>query len=72
MCPTLSAPVNGSISLSGVTVGDMATYSCNEGFELVGNATRVCLDGGTWSGKDIVCNPSKSEFSCDKVCRRLL
>lgn len=63
ICPTLSAPANGSISLSGVTVGDIANYSCNEEFELVGNATRVCLDDGTWSGQDPVCNPSK----CDCV-----
>ena len=41
----------------------VATYSCNTGFDLVGQTTRVCEDTnggtlttGTWSGSAPTCN----------------
>ena len=40
--------------------GTVATYSCNDGFELIGNVSRVCAsDGtsvsGTWTGDISYC-----------------
>ena len=48
-------PANGTVVVIGNTRGDMATYSCNAGFELVGNSTRVCGDDGEWSGEAPMC-----------------
>ena len=30
------------VTFSGNSVGDMATYTCDSGFELMGNATTTC------------------------------
>ena len=37
-------------------VGGRATYTCNNGFRLVGSFTRTCLSNGSWSGAEPVCN----------------
>ena len=55
MCPTLADPVNGSVSLEGTGVGDMASYSCNTGYELIGDDTRTCQADGSWSGSPPTC-----------------
>lgn len=55
-CPYLSAPENGNMTKTGESEGDVATFTCNEGFEMVsGNPTRVCQNDNTWSGADAVC-----------------
>ena len=39
------APVdidNGVVTFNGILVGDMANYTCNSGFELIGDATTTC------------------------------
>ena len=33
---------NGTVTFNGTLVGDMATYTCDSGFELIGDATRTC------------------------------
>ena len=33
---------NSTVSFDGNSVGDMATYMCDSGFELIGNATTIC------------------------------
>ena len=35
---------NGMRTFTGNSVGDTATYTCNEGFELVGNPVTTCTD----------------------------
>ena len=35
--------------------GGVATYTCNPGFILVGNNTRICGSDGTWSGMMPTC-----------------
>ena len=32
----------GTVTLTGNSIGDTATYSCNPGFELIGGATTTC------------------------------
>ena len=46
---------NGRVSLSGVSVGDTATFTCNDGYELVGDSSLICLSDGTWDSSPPVC-----------------
>ena len=48
-CEPLANPMQGSAVADGTAVGDVARYSCNEGFGLVGVASRTCQSDGTWS-----------------------
>ena len=64
-CPSLTIPTNGVITFtpgvdnSNIGLGSVATYSCNLGYVLVGQTTRVCqsLTGtiGVWSGNQPTC-----------------
>ncbi len=48
--------------------GTVATYTCDGGFMLDGNATRIC-NTGNWTGTVPVCIESKSCMSkCMYVC----
>ena len=40
---------NGQVVWSGLTPGSTATYACDEGFLLIGVATRTCEVDETWS-----------------------
>ena len=42
LCPDLPAIVNGMVTISGNSVGDTATYTCDPGFELIGVTTTTC------------------------------
>ena len=55
ICLTLIAPANGksNCSLGGdgkVNPRDTCTFTCDDGYELSGSASRVCTNGETWSG----------------------
>ena len=55
-CGTLSNPANGQVShTAGTTYGETATYSCNTGYNRVGDSTRTCQAAGTWSGSEPTC-----------------
>ena len=55
-CSTLADPVNGQVShTTGTTFGQTATYSCNTGYGLVGDSTRMCQATGMWSGSVPTC-----------------
>ena len=60
MCPALEELENGQItydidSTTDFALDAVATHACNEGFSLVGEATRTCMDDdqadtiGVWS-----------------------
>ena len=52
----LADPDNGQAThIAGTTVGQTATYSCDTGYNLVGNSTRTCQATGEWSGSAPVC-----------------
>ena len=56
MCPgDLTAPTNGTVTVNGVTTGDTAVYSCDEGYVLVGDMTRTCMNNSQWSGAAPTC-----------------
>ena len=54
-CDSLPNPTNGSVIFSMSTFGAMATYMCDEGFDLIGNSTRLCLANGSWEGTAPTC-----------------
>ena len=51
----LPDPLNGEITFTGFSVGDSAFYSCDDGFELVGNSPRTCQSNNVWSGEEPMC-----------------
>ena len=56
-CPILSSPVNGEIFCSDktVVVGSNCSFVCNEGYQLQGSQSRVCLPDTSWSGLQTEC-----------------
>ena len=55
-CGSLTDPANGQVNLTaGTTFGQTATYSCNTGYNLVGDSTRACQATGEWSGSTPTC-----------------
>ncbi|CAI8047420.1 Deleted in malignant brain tumors 1 protein [Geodia barretti] len=57
-CPDLENPADGSVVYDGLVVGSQATYSCDDGYRLVGGSTRTCESDGTWSGESPLCSQS--------------
>ena len=56
-CGDLTDPANGQVNhTAGTTFRQTATYSCNIGYNLVGNSTRVCQDTANWSQSAPTCN----------------
>ena len=55
-CGNLTDPANGSFTLtSGTTFGQTATYSCDTGYNLVGDGIRTCQATGNWSESEPTC-----------------
>lgn len=50
-CELLASPAFGSLTV----VDGRAEYSCDEGYSLVGDATRECLNDLSWSGNAPTC-----------------
>ena len=48
-CGRLFNPLNGTVNVTGFTVGSEAVYNCDEMFTLVGSANRTCEEDGIWS-----------------------
>ena len=43
LCASPPAPANGQVTLTGNSVGDTATYTCNTGYELSGQNASTCM-----------------------------
>ena len=55
-CGSLTDPANGQVThVTGTDLGQTAHYSCNTGYNLVGNSTLVCQATGNWSGSAPTC-----------------
>ena len=55
-CGPLTDPANGQVDHTyGTTVEQNATYSCNTGYNLVGDSIRTCQATGNWSGGAPTC-----------------
>ena len=59
-CPELIVPYYGNVSVSDefLGVGDNATFTCAEGYSLVGNEMLTCLPSGQWDSEEPSCNGS--------------
>ena len=55
MCPALLDPINGAVTWTSLTEGGVATYVCDDGFELERSMTRTCESSGMWSGEEPMC-----------------
>jgi hypothetical protein len=55
----LSDVANGNVTVSGQRIGDTATYTCDDGFELTGSGDRSCgqltPDTNDWSPPEPAC-----------------
>lgn len=56
-CGSPGIPRNGLVDAASTSFRSVATYSCNEGYELVGEASRVCGSDREWSGSIPSCSP---------------
>uniref|UniRef100_M3ZHP6 Sushi, von Willebrand factor type A, EGF and pentraxin domain containing 1 n=1 Tax=Xiphophorus maculatus TaxID=8083 RepID=M3ZHP6_XIPMA len=56
-CELPSNPQHGSINVTYAPVGSVVSYSCEEGYELVGEPVRQCVSGRLWTGDEPVCRP---------------
>lgn len=54
-CGSLVSPSGGSMAITGTYYLDVATFSCDAGFELVGSQQLVCQYGGSWDGSHPIC-----------------
>ena len=59
-CGGLTDPEGGQVMISSGTVAAtglnaIASYTCDVGYELVGNAMRTCEANGEWNGTEPVC-----------------
>ena len=56
-CGPLNNPTYGLVtSVSGTTLNNMATYSCNSGYTLNGTQMRICQASGRWSNAEPICD----------------
>ena len=55
LCPDLVDPVNGMVMMTGNSVGDTATYSCDDEFSLSGVDMVTCQGDGQWSDHPPTC-----------------
>ena len=54
-CGSLANPINGRVMIDGTVFNSVATYTCNNGYSLYGDDTRICLGTGFWSGSEPIC-----------------
>ena len=59
-CPPLGSIENGVVNTGGFSPGSFATYTCNDGYVLVGDSTRTCQATGIWSGQEPQCATSST------------
>lgn len=59
-CGSAGEIIHGQFTYTGVEFGDTATAECDEGYQLVGRATRNCMVAG-WDGRVPACEPAECE-----------
>ena len=63
MCYIQRELENGVVTVNDIHQGSTAHYACNDGYTLIGPATRECLITGEWSEYTPVCVPSNASKS---------
>ena len=54
-CGGLSPPMNGFIQYNTTHYDSVATYTCRDGFKLVGVSSRMCQKNSQWSNSSPTC-----------------
>ena len=55
-CGNLTNPTNGQVDhTAGTSLGQTGIYSCDTGYNLVGDSPRTCQATGNWSGSPPTC-----------------
>ena len=57
-CPSgqVSAPADGSVTFTASNYFEsVATFTCDDGYDLIGECQLVCLSDGNWSGSKPSC-----------------
>ena len=63
-CFNLTNPTNGQVSLDMTIYEAVASYSCNEGFILMGPTARTCQSNGNWTDNAPVCQSKSLACLC--------
>ena len=61
-CPEPDLILNGAVYSPSRAIGDTTTYSCMDGFILIGNAERFCGEDRQWQGEEPVCFSKQLEI----------
>lgn len=61
-CSDPGVPINGHRVMEDTGIGAIATYYCNPGYRLVGEASIVCLNIGHWSRAKPLCRKIGKEY----------
>uniref|UniRef100_A0A3B3T3R4 Sushi, von Willebrand factor type A, EGF and pentraxin domain-containing protein 1 n=1 Tax=Paramormyrops kingsleyae TaxID=1676925 RepID=A0A3B3T3R4_9TELE len=56
-CEPPENPKHGSITITDVALGGLVQYTCDKGYELVGQTIRQCVSGRRWSDSAPSCSP---------------
>ncbi|KAL8570681.1 hypothetical protein ACOMHN_039116 [Nucella lapillus] len=62
-CQKLSDPNHGQVNATNITFQSEAVYACDEGYNIVGDASRTCTAEARWSGSEPQCQP----VTCDDI-----
>ena len=57
-------PRNGVVTFTGISVGDNATYTCNTGFELIGEGVATCTQAEGMNNASFL----PTEPNCRRKC----
>lgn len=60
-CSSLKTPANGRMQLTKISFNGRAKFTCDDGFNLIGEDTLTCLASGSWSSEVPTC---KSIYEC--------
>ena len=68
-CESLTDPPNGSVT-NNTEFNSQANYTCNPGFVLVGNSSRICQEDAFWTGDEPLCEFDL--YTCIDKCPAVL
>lgn len=54
-CGALTPPADGMVDVPSTGFSSVATYTCNDGYVLMGDTTRTCQNDSMWSGAEPTC-----------------